>query len=47
LLASRLPGSALPELEAIMADSKTPAAASNLLLDAIQTIRDNTNTPST
>ena len=46
-LAGQLPAAALPELEAIMADPKTPPAASDVLLEAIQTIRENANTKST
>ncbi len=43
-IAGQLPAEALPELEALMADPKTPPTSSNLLLDAIQTIRENANT---
>jgi len=43
-LASSLPASSLPELEAIYADDKTPAAFSRALLDSIQTIGDRANT---
>lgn len=43
-LASHLPASSLPKLEAIYADDKTPSALSKVLLDSMQTIRDRENT---